>query len=211
MSTIKTQYPMTDYHPGTGFHSDGRGWVPSENHKGKDFGTRTVPDLPIPSAADGVIVWSAFFKDYGNTVVIKHTGSDGTNFFTLYAHLDGDRMPAVGTEIQKGQVIGEAGGTGAPGGGSYPIHLHYEVREYDPGILELSNVFGNEKVFKYIPIDPGTFHNWPSTGVFSLLTDGWQTPGAMDRIMEYYREIYGTTSDVDDTLSLENQIRNIYN
>jgi murein DD-endopeptidase MepM/ murein hydrolase activator NlpD len=97
------------------------GGVGSRSHKGIDFGARDGDRTPdILASADGIVIFSGRKQGYGNTVVIGH--ADGTT--TLYGHMTGDNMPAVGSEVRQGQVIGEMGRTG----NSTAVHLHYEQR-----------------------------------------------------------------------------------
>jgi len=97
------------------------GGIGSRNHKGIDFGARDGDRTPdILASADGIVIFSGRKQGYGNTVLIGH--ADGTT--TLYGHMTGENMPAVGSEVRQGQVIGEMGRTG----NSTAVHLHYEQR-----------------------------------------------------------------------------------
>jgi murein DD-endopeptidase MepM/ murein hydrolase activator NlpD len=93
----------------------------STNHKGVDFGARGDDRSPdILASADGIVLFAGRKSGYGNTVIIGH--ADGSQ--TLYGHMTGDHMPAMGSEVQQGQVIGEMGSSG----NSTATHLHYEQR-----------------------------------------------------------------------------------
>ena len=88
-------------------------------HRGVDF---AVPSgTPIMAAGDGVVRDAGWHGDYGNLVVLKHTGT----FETAYAHMS--RVAAglhPGQHVRQGQVIGYVGATGRATG----PHLHYEIR-----------------------------------------------------------------------------------
>ncbi len=70
------------------------------------------------ATAAGTVTFSAYNGDYGNMVVLDH----GFGLQTRYGHLlkAGAR---VGTEVKKGDQIGQVGATGRATG----FHLHYEV------------------------------------------------------------------------------------
>jgi murein DD-endopeptidase MepM/ murein hydrolase activator NlpD len=94
----------------------------STDHKGIDLGARGGDATPdIVASASGIVLFSGRKQGYGETVMIGH--ADGS--YTLYAHLSGHKMPAVGSEVKQGQQIGIMDRTGTATG----IHLHYEQRK----------------------------------------------------------------------------------
>jgi murein DD-endopeptidase MepM/ murein hydrolase activator NlpD len=75
---------------------------------------------PVHAAADGIVSVAQFATRYGRTIIIDH----GSGMSTLYAHLSAfDVIP--GTEVRRGQVIGQSGASGRVSG----PHLHFEVRQ----------------------------------------------------------------------------------
>jgi murein DD-endopeptidase MepM/ murein hydrolase activator NlpD len=87
----------------------------SEFHGGVDF-VAPVGAL-IPAASEGQVVYSGFNgtpekPSYGNVVVIKSLGADGNIYYTLYAHMNGVAMPALGDYVLQGETIGQVGNTG---------------------------------------------------------------------------------------------------
>ncbi|WP_228893881.1 M23 family metallopeptidase [Pseudoduganella aquatica] len=93
-----------------------------EYHPGQDYAAPA--GTLISAAATGTVVYSGYNAGgYGNTVVIKSTGGDGSTFYTLYAHQNGNSMPALDSWVGRGEVIGEVGNTGRSTG----AHLHFEV------------------------------------------------------------------------------------
>jgi murein DD-endopeptidase MepM/ murein hydrolase activator NlpD len=61
-------------------------------------------------------------EGYGNTVIISHSN---TSDYTVYAHLSSiDSQISVGSTVNKGELIGKAGSTGA----TKTSNLHYELR-----------------------------------------------------------------------------------
>ncbi len=73
----------------------------------------------IRTVFDGRVVYSDWFKGYGILIIIDH----GDNYFSLYAHV-GERLVAVGNQVQAGQVIGKIGETGF----TQQAKLYFEIR-----------------------------------------------------------------------------------
>ena len=96
-------------------------------HKGCDYESRA--GTPVMAAADGLVEDVGRRGNYGNYILIRHSG----RLETAYAHLAGF-APSVsaGTMVRRGEVIGYVGMTGVATG----PHLYYEVivdgRQIDP-------------------------------------------------------------------------------
>jgi murein DD-endopeptidase MepM/ murein hydrolase activator NlpD len=130
---------MAEYNPGANFQKsssfgerrDPFNLARSQYHTGIDF--EAAVGTAIPAASDGAVVYSAFNQGgFGYTVIIKSIGQDGTPYYTLYAHMNGNTMPAYGTSVTAGDVIGQVGNTGRSTG----PHLHFEVLRGDSGVNE---------------------------------------------------------------------------
>lgn len=69
-------------------------------------------------------------SDFGLHVVVEHTWSDGSKFFTVYGHLSELRVHA-GDTVQTGQSLGRMGATSRSADArnwlSIAPHLHFEV------------------------------------------------------------------------------------
>ena len=76
---------------------------------------------PIRSVYRGRVIFSSWFKGYGNMVIIDHED----HYYTLYAHAE-ELFKQKGDRVHTGEVIGTVGDTGAMGGPS----LHFEVRHH---------------------------------------------------------------------------------
>jgi septal ring factor EnvC (AmiA/AmiB activator) len=76
---------------------------------------------PVAAVSDGKIIYSSWFKGYGNMIIIDH----GSSYYTLYAHLE-EVFRAKGAEIETGEVIATVGDTGSLTG----PNLHFEVRHH---------------------------------------------------------------------------------
>jgi murein DD-endopeptidase MepM/ murein hydrolase activator NlpD len=80
----------------------------------------TTMDAPIRASASGTVTYAGdALKNYGNLVLVKHSGG----YTTAYAHAD-RLVVARGAVVTQGQVIGYAGQTGDV---SSP-QLHFEIR-----------------------------------------------------------------------------------
>jgi murein DD-endopeptidase MepM/ murein hydrolase activator NlpD len=92
-------------------------------HSGVDIGNGGINGANVYAMNSGTVVTAVtgWGGGYGNYIVIDHGGG----VTTLYAHLqNGSLRHGVGTEVEKGDVIGRVGNTGM----SFGAHLHFEVR-----------------------------------------------------------------------------------
>jgi len=76
---------------------------------------------PVRAVFSGKIVYSNWFKGYGNMIIIDH----GTNYHTVYAHVE-DIFKSKGDTVETGEVISTVGDTGSITGSK----LHFEVRHH---------------------------------------------------------------------------------
>src|SRR6266568_4205773 len=200
---------MPLYNPGTGF-SQGSPWgirpdpftgLP-QFHGGTDF--RAPIGTPIPVAAGGTVIYSGGNTGLGNTVIVQHIGADGNPFYTLYAHMNGIGMPAVGAQVNVGDIIGEVGNTGYRTTGP---HLHFEIVE---GVTP-SNADGGPIGFwsnrpRFHP-DPAQFNNWPGSGPYDGGSPSqapfspndpitwfapWDDVSRLDDLITYLKDHFGT-------------------
>ena len=93
---ISSRYSGRRYHPV--LHR----W---KSHLGTDFAAPT--GTPIHSTADGTVTKSAYTKNNGNYVKIRHNAT----YSTQYLHMS-RRAVKVGQTVKQGQVIGYVGSTG---------------------------------------------------------------------------------------------------
>lgn len=120
--TYKSWYIATDFaesyslgiHPGIDLNGTGGG--------NTDLGQ------PVHSIARGVVEVAADYgKPWGHIVSIRHKYlKNGRVYvcYSVYAHLEGLKVKK-GDYVNKRTLIGEIG----TGGGSYPAHLHLEIRK----------------------------------------------------------------------------------
>ena len=76
---------------------------------------------PVRSVFRGTVLFSSWFKTYGNMIIIDH----GKNYYTVYAHLE-EAFKAKGDGVEAGEVIATAGDTGSMTGAK----LYFEVRHH---------------------------------------------------------------------------------
>lgn len=111
-----------DANTGTGFFSWPANGMISQGffsyHPGIDIAA--FIGAPVLAADSGYVIVAGWDNMYGYHLVIDH--NDG--FQTLYAHLNAYYVEA-GTNVVKGEQIGEMGSTGNSTG----PHLHFEVRQ----------------------------------------------------------------------------------
>lgn len=79
----------------------------------------TKEGTPVLAAANGTVIFSAFLKDYGETIIIKHED----NFATVYTHLN-SRMVKVDDQVKRGSHIAFPGKPEKKG----EAYLHFEIR-----------------------------------------------------------------------------------
>jgi len=75
--------------------------------------------VPVLAAADGTVIFSDSFKDYGETIIIKHKD----NFATVYTHL-GNRMVMKDDQVREGSKIALPGRPSKSG----ESHINFEIR-----------------------------------------------------------------------------------
>ncbi len=100
------------------------------------FGTRTFKrgiDIEagegtgIASVAAGHVVYTDWFKGYGNLIILDH----GNDYYTLYAHAAEIRV-REGEDVRQGQIIGTVGDTGSLAGPRLYFEVRYQGRPQDP-------------------------------------------------------------------------------
>ncbi len=100
------------------------------------FGTRTFRNgidieasegRTIRAVYAGHVVYTGWFKGYGNLIILDH----GHDYYTLYAHLAEVRVKE-GDDVRQGQEVGTVGDTGALGGPRLYFEVRYQGRPQDP-------------------------------------------------------------------------------
>ncbi len=76
---------------------------------------------PVKSVVAGKIIYSGWFKGYGNMIIIDH----GESYYTVYAHLE-ENFKSKGDPVETEEVIATAGDAGSLSGPG----LYFEVRHH---------------------------------------------------------------------------------
>lgn len=87
-------------------------------HRGLDI--RASRGTLVRATEKGRILFSGWSGGYGNLIILGHE----KNWKSYYAHLS-KILLEKGTQVKKGQIIGEVGNTGLTTG----THLHFELRK----------------------------------------------------------------------------------
>ena len=77
------------------------------------------PGDPVQAIWDGLVIYSDWFKGYGNIVIIDH----GAHYYTLSAQLD-LVLAKKGDQVKSGDMVGTVGDTATHGGPG----LYFEIR-----------------------------------------------------------------------------------
>ena len=76
---------------------------------------------PVQAVYRGKVLYSSWFNNYGNMIIIDH----GKNYYTVYAHLE-EIFKSEGDDVETGEVIATVGDTGSLTG----AELYFEVRHH---------------------------------------------------------------------------------
>jgi septal ring factor EnvC (AmiA/AmiB activator) len=82
---------------------------------------------PVRSAYSGRILFSDWYKGYGNLIIIDH----GDHYYSVYAHLE-DRLKSKGDKVETGETIGTAGDSGSVAGTGLYFELRHRGKPMDP-------------------------------------------------------------------------------
>jgi murein hydrolase activator len=105
-------------------------------HKHPEFNSYTICNgisIAAPIGADvrsiysGTIVFSGYFKGYGNMVIVDH----GDGFFSLYAH-NSKVYKRVGANVAKNELLASVGDVDSPRGSSLYFEIRYQGKPIDP-------------------------------------------------------------------------------
>ena len=102
-------------------------------HRGVDFSASV--GTPVYASESGRVITNKFNRFRGWYIVVDHGGG----LRTLYQHLNGRAPKAVGSSVQRGEVIARSGNSGI---GS-AAHLHYEVHVNGKPVNPLPFIQGN--------------------------------------------------------------------
>jgi murein DD-endopeptidase MepM/ murein hydrolase activator NlpD len=81
---------------------------------------------PVYPTLGGTVVFSGYVSDgYGNVVAVRTDEllRSGLYYYSIYAHLNDNGLPATGTLVTTTTVLGTLGSSGTDN-----VHLHFAVR-----------------------------------------------------------------------------------
>jgi hypothetical protein len=147
-------------------------------HSGEDWFAKTsAGTTTISAVANGVVkyVSPSGYSYPGAVIIIQHTLTDGSFVYSMYGHLDPNKiLVKVNDSVTKGQAI--AGGLivqKSEGGDN--THLHWEIRYFFDG----SGITKGPKYKNSCSDQPGPGYTWPGQPdnfVFNGITYHWTNP-----------------------------------
>lgn len=105
-------------------------------HKHPDFDSFTVSNgisvaapagSPIRAVYDGEVIFSDYFKGYGNMIIVDH----GDGFFSLYAHAS-SVAKRVGAKVSRNDVLASVGDVDSAKGPMLYFEIRYQGKPVDP-------------------------------------------------------------------------------
>lgn len=85
------------------------------------------PGETVRALYDGRVVYSAWFRGYGEMIVIDHGGE----YLSIYGQL-AERLVEAGGEVRKGDPIARSGGEGAFGSTGLYLEIRHQGKAEDP-------------------------------------------------------------------------------
>jgi septal ring factor EnvC (AmiA/AmiB activator) len=82
---------------------------------------------PVHSVSRGQVLYSSWFKGYGNMIIIDH----GDNYYTVYANVE-ELFKTKGDKVETGEVIATVGDTGSRIGPKLYFEVRYHGKPVDP-------------------------------------------------------------------------------
>lgn len=122
-SRISSRFTNRRYHPVLGRNMP---------HHGTDYAAPT--GTPIRAVGDGTIIHSAYDRNNGNYIRIRHNGTYETGYLHMSRRASGMRS---GTRVQQGQIIGYVGSTGLATGPHLCFRFWQNKQPVDPYRVEI--------------------------------------------------------------------------
>jgi septal ring factor EnvC (AmiA/AmiB activator) len=100
------------------------------------FGTKTFRNgidievaqgTSITAVYPGNVVYTGWFRGYGNLVILDHGGE----YYTLYGHAAEIKV-TEGDDVRQGQTLGTVGDTGSLGGPRLYFEVRHQGKPVDP-------------------------------------------------------------------------------
>jgi septal ring factor EnvC (AmiA/AmiB activator) len=88
---------------------------------------KATPGIPVLAVHDGKVIYSNWFKGYGNIVIIDH----GQHYCTLSAQLD-QVIKKAGDQVVSGEAVGTVGDTATHAGPGLYFEIRHRGKPLDP-------------------------------------------------------------------------------
>ncbi len=82
---------------------------------------------PIRAVLGGIVLYSGWFKSYGNMIIIDH----GQNYYTVYAHAE-ELFKSKGDPVETDEVIATVGETASMTGSNLYFEVRHHGKSMDP-------------------------------------------------------------------------------
>ena len=82
---------------------------------------------PIKAVLNGTVIYSGWFKGYGNIIIVDH----GAGLYTLAGHVS-ELLKPVGTPVKTGETIALVGDTGSLKGSTLYFEIRHHGQPLDP-------------------------------------------------------------------------------
>lgn len=122
-SRISSRFTNRRYHPVLGRNMP---------HHGTDYAAAT--GTPIRAVGDGVIIHSAYDRNNGNYIRIRHNGTYETGYLHMSRRANGTHR---GASVEQGQIIGYVGSTGLATGPHLCFRFWQNRQPVDPYRVEI--------------------------------------------------------------------------
>ena len=87
----------------------------------------STPGTKIKAAANGTVIFSSYFKDYGETIIIRHKD----NYATVYTHLK-KRYVRIDKDVKKGEKIALLGEKDDAGRAYMNFEIRFKAKARNP-------------------------------------------------------------------------------
>ena len=107
--------------------SDNRSYKGEQYHLWVDYNVRAWFEVRSIYNWEVVASWLDWWL--WHRVIIRHSMPDGTNFYSLYAHLGPDQLPEEGKNIKIWDIIGRVWAPFTEENWDWEEHLHFQIME----------------------------------------------------------------------------------
>lgn len=107
--------------------SDNRSYKDEQYHLWVDYNVKAGTEVKCMYDWEVVASWLDWWL--WNRVIIEHTMTDWTKFYSLYGHLGPKGLPKIWDKVEKWKKIWEVWEAFTPDNGDWEEHLHFQIME----------------------------------------------------------------------------------